>query len=297
MDVVLTYVNKNDSVWRDQFSSYTDIENADESSYYDNYDSLKYLLRGIDECMPFVDKVWLIVSTDSQVPEWIDREKVNIVLHKDIIPEKLLPTFNSNTIEPFMINIVNLSEQFVYFNDDMFPLSKMTKEDFFDNNGCPKIELHENYIPKKELLPFEKTLINTTKLVYEAFGIYSPMNHFWSDSHSVIPMLKSVSTEFFAKVRRSLIKTFSRFRQDYNAVIYMYPIYHFLKGLYSKSERTSGYCLVSDKSIDNIVDSIINPKCHILCLNDDNSSIEGNLHQRIVKALNQRFPNKSKYEL
>jgi hypothetical protein len=60
-----------------------------------DWGTLRYLFRGIAENMPFVRKVHLVVSHESQVPEWVNREEVHIVLHKDIIPAEFLPTFNS----------------------------------------------------------------------------------------------------------------------------------------------------------------------------------------------------------
>ena len=66
-----------------------------------------------------MENVFLLVSGETQVPSWVDRSVVNVVLHKDIIPERFLPTFNSTTIEMFMHRIPGLGEEFLYFNDDM----------------------------------------------------------------------------------------------------------------------------------------------------------------------------------
>jgi hypothetical protein len=81
--------------------------------------------------MPFVRTVHLVVSNVEQVPEWLDQSKIHVVLHKEIIPESLLPTFNSTTIEMFLYRIPGLAEHFIYSNDDMFPINSMSAEDFF----------------------------------------------------------------------------------------------------------------------------------------------------------------------
>ena len=52
------------------------------------------------------------------------------------MPKENLPTFNSNAIEMNMHKIKGLSEQFVYFNDDMFLTNKVFPEDFF-KDGLP----------------------------------------------------------------------------------------------------------------------------------------------------------------
>ena len=50
---------------------------------------------------------------------------MRIVRHEDYIPgEFLAQTFNSHTIELDFHRIPGLSEQFVYFNDDMFLLQQ-----------------------------------------------------------------------------------------------------------------------------------------------------------------------------
>ena len=84
--------------------------------------------------MQFIRTVHLVVSNKEQVPEWLDQSKVHVVLHEDIIPKELLPTFNSTTIEMFLHKIPGLAEHFIYSNDDMMPMNKMDVHDFF--NAC-----------------------------------------------------------------------------------------------------------------------------------------------------------------
>lgn len=91
--------------------------------------------------MPFIRNVYLVVSGESQIPDWIDRDEINVVLHRDIIPESLLPTFNSTTIEMYLHRIDGLSEHFIYSNDDMMPMNRMRAEDFFTDEGLPIYEL------------------------------------------------------------------------------------------------------------------------------------------------------------
>ena len=53
------------------------------------------------------------------------------MLHERIIPNELLPTFNSTTIEMYLHRIPDLAEQFIYSNDDMFPIRPLQISDFF----------------------------------------------------------------------------------------------------------------------------------------------------------------------
>ena len=120
MDIVITYVDGNDPVWKQDYEKYTNVPVM--QNRFRVWGTLKYLFRGIEKNMPFIRKVHLVVSGESQVPEWINRKEVNIVLHEDIIPHALLPTFNCNPREMHLHNIAGLDEEYLYFNDDIFPL-------------------------------------------------------------------------------------------------------------------------------------------------------------------------------
>ena len=116
MDAVITYVNGLDPVWQSEYSKCVGMETFLEKRFRD-WGTLKYLLRGICVNMPFVRNVYLVVSGDTQVPSWVDREQLRIVRHSDIIPSELLPVFNSQAIEMFLHRIEGLDEEFLYFND------------------------------------------------------------------------------------------------------------------------------------------------------------------------------------
>lgn len=85
--------------------------------------------------------------TCGQRPDFIDRsnQKLTLVDHKDYIPEGYLPTFNSNTIEMNLHRIKELSENFILFNDDVFPLLPIDENYYFiDDKVCD--EAVENII-------------------------------------------------------------------------------------------------------------------------------------------------------
>lgn len=69
------------------------------------------------------------------MPEWLNTEcpKLRIVRHEEYIPSEYLPTFNSNVIELNLHRILDLSERFINFNDDMFVIGETQKSDFFEN--------------------------------------------------------------------------------------------------------------------------------------------------------------------
>ena len=78
VDIVITYVDGLDPVWQRDYEKYTNRPVLEKR--FRDWGTLRYLFRGIAENMPFIRKVHLVVSHESQVPEWINREEVNVVL-------------------------------------------------------------------------------------------------------------------------------------------------------------------------------------------------------------------------
>ena len=96
--------------------------------------TLKYVFRGIEIFLPWVNKVFLV--TCGQVPDFLNLNaaKLRLVFHDEYIPNKYLPTFNSSTIIMNYFRIKDLSENFIIMNDDMYFLSYIPEEYYFINN-------------------------------------------------------------------------------------------------------------------------------------------------------------------
>ena len=106
MDIVITYVNGLDPVWLQSYAEHTKVPIT--TKRFRDWGFLPYLFRGIEQNMPFVRNVYLVVSGDSQVPEWINRDHVKVVHHEDFVPKEYLPTFNSNPLEMYLHRIEGL---------------------------------------------------------------------------------------------------------------------------------------------------------------------------------------------
>lgn len=95
--------------------------------------------------MPWANKIFLI--TCGHVPAFldIDHPGLRLVRHDEYIPGEYLPTFNSNTIEMNIHRIPDLSENFILFSDDVFPLRPIDEGYYFkDDKVCD--EAVENII-------------------------------------------------------------------------------------------------------------------------------------------------------
>ncbi|MCL1867214.1 MAG: stealth family protein [Oscillospiraceae bacterium] len=137
IDIVIIWVDGNDPEWLEEKRRYSPEVNTDSRvSRYRDWDNLRYLFRGIQTFAPWVNNVFLV--TCGHVPKWLNKEhpKLKTVKHEEYIPLEFLPTFSSHPIELNLHRINELSEHFVYFNDDMFLLKPTAKRDFF-KNGKP----------------------------------------------------------------------------------------------------------------------------------------------------------------
>lgn len=156
IDFVIPWVDGSDPEWCKRKAAHTgEIQTDERDERYRDWDILRFWFRAVETFTPWVNKIWFICDQDP--PEWLNREnlKLRIVRHKDYIPAEYLPTFSSHTIEHNLHRISGLSEQFVYFNDDMF-LLKPLKPSFFFRKGLPRDQATMNPLMTDELRRQEK---------------------------------------------------------------------------------------------------------------------------------------------
>lgn len=175
IDIVIPWVDGNDPVWRDKKNQFSPTEASDFDANinyrYESWDNLNYLLRAIEKFMPWYHRIFLI--TDNQTPDFlnVENEKLRIVDHKEYIPDKYLPTFNTHTIEMNMWRIKDLSENFVYFNDDVFPLQPIDEEYLFkDNMVCDEAIEGIIFPSKKASYMGRYEAINNMKIINRHFN-------------------------------------------------------------------------------------------------------------------------------
>ena len=150
IDLVIAYVDNQDPVWRKQFIDFCRQRNMNQKicelagDRYQDIGLINYQLKLVEKNMPWINKIYLLLSNIEQAPKNLS-DKVQIVLHKDFIFNEYLPTFNSTTIEMFLWNIKDLSEYFIYANDDMLPTKELSEKDFFEI-GMIKINFKSDYL-------------------------------------------------------------------------------------------------------------------------------------------------------
>lgn len=170
IDFVVTWVDMHDPEWEKRFAQHSgkinNMRNEVSEARFRDHGLLKYWFRGVEKFAPWVHKIHFVTS--GQKPEWLnpDHPKLKLVNHEDYIPGEYLPVFNSNLIEIYMHRIPELTEHFVYFNDDFFIIDHLPVERFF-KNGLPRdiAVFRMNF----GSAPWSKSLKNNIRIINRRF--------------------------------------------------------------------------------------------------------------------------------
>jgi len=149
IDLVYMWVDGSDPKWLKKKQGFLD-KKINTVGRYQNNEELKYSLRSIEKHIPWVRKIFIV--TDNQTPSFLDtnHSKIQIIDHSEIIPNEYLPSFNSSVIEHFIYNIPDLSEHFLFSNDDMFVNADLEPSFFFENR-IPIMRMLLDPLIKKKL--------------------------------------------------------------------------------------------------------------------------------------------------
>ena len=325
IDFVLTWVDGNDPSWKEKKAQYVNdsalLGNNDVR--YRDWDLLRYWFRAVEKYTPWVRKIFFV--TDGQIPEWLntDYTKVQVVDHNDFIPKEYLPTFNANTIEWNLHRIPELSEKFVYFNDDMFLKDYAKPEDFFINNlPCDKPEIGTLYAQgffehmlfnNMELLTRQFCLkknikdnlgkwikkqrpVDLVKLII--FGTKSYVPHLKSN-HIQISYLKSSFFTLWEREYDVIDRTCqNKVRSKDDVTSWCVRDWQLLKGLFFP-KKPIGKCFHTSSLSENdeIVKYLKGNKGKTICLNDSESERDFEKHKVLLSNIfEEKLPEKSSFE-
>ena len=169
IDIVYTYVNNTDKIWFEKMTKYTNTINHGRFNFFGE---IYFSLLSVQNFFNWVNKIYIIHDNQPFSLNFLNKEfqkKIKFIDHKDIIPHEYLPLFNSEVIECFIWKINNLSDFFIYLNDDIFFGNYIYYSDFFTNDNQLKIfySLRNNYY-SKEILQKNRYLIsyNNSELLF-----------------------------------------------------------------------------------------------------------------------------------
>lgn len=304
VDYVFTYVTMNDPQWLEEYNKYCSNDKKKDINDIERYKSyeemLRIKLRGCENAMKFLHgTVHMIVSNISQVPQWINRKKIHIVCHKDIIPQELLPTFNSNTIELFMHNIFGLSEHYIYSCDDTFLVRPLTYQMLFNSNGTVnmgfKWSLHNNEMYQYSWKNASTLACMNTKYINKT----SKPDTFLAPQHCHTPLIRSICEKLYDENKIALLNSCSRFREKKNIAHCFYTYWMKFHNKVNKPHYeyiTTNVIQINDNFIRDLK---TRNKIYSICVNDDNNAtIED--YKRLIDIIYDMFPflqKKCKYEL
>lgn len=292
IDAVIAYVNGDDPLWKQDYE--THVGESLMVKRFRDWGTLPYLLRGLEKNMPFVDKVFLVVSRESQAPEWLNRDKVKVVLHKDIIPEEYLPTFNPSVIEMFLHRIPGLGERYVYFNDDEFPVREVKEEELFPGGK-----------PTKQMFPGLNTVgsfmlmcKNSCRLARKAAGKKDSL-FYLRPQLSVTPMLRSACEEAFKACEKEIMASLTPLRSPGNYNQYFFSDYMLLTKKAVRKRISHTHFSMAITTADDIVKFLEKPRTSFVCINDVDMPRMRYLYskERILDGFNYLFNSKSIYEI
>ena len=326
IDFVITWVDSNDPKWLAEKEKYKpNQDNDDNKVRYREWDNLKYWFRAVEKYAPWVNKIHFI--TYGHIPKWLNTNnpKLNIVNHKDYIPKQYLPTFNSNTLEMFLHKIPDLSENFVYFNDDMF-LTDYTKEtDFFKNNlPCDSLALTA-IVPNGQKSGFDHCLLSNMNFINSHFKMKKvikqnllkwfnlrygasqirtllllPWNNFPGKkiSHLPISYKKKTFDKVWEVASDLLSETASdRFRNNFHVNHWIFQNWQQVTGKFYPRNINFGKMFLIDDNNEELIEAITNHEYKCLCINDAYELKNFNKAKKeINKALEYILPEKSSFE-
>lgn len=326
IDFVILWVDGSDPKWLKEKQKYdSSIVVDDAINRYRDWDNLKYWFRGVEKFAPWVNKIYFV--TWGHIPTFLNtkNEKIVIVNHKDICDEKYLPLFNSSAIEMNINKIKNLSNYFVYFNDDMFLIDYTEKTDFFykgkpcdeyaespiDANGKDEIFPHilinnmsiinRKYKKKKFLklnkylyfnLKYGKNLLRTlSQIPYRNYtGFYNP--------HIPQSFKKKYYDDIWINERDKVEETLSnRFRSKNDITQYLVRYIQLLEGDFYPRKSSFGKIFEISNNNKELISFIENQKSKVICLNDTDKNIDFEKSKKdINKAFEKILGEKSSFE-
>ena len=330
IDFVVTWVDGNDPAWQAEKAKHDpSYKKGNTDARYRDWDQFMYWFRAVEKYAPWVRCVHLV--TWGHLPPWINANhpKLKIVRHKDYIPEEYLPTFSSIPIELNFFRIQDLSEHFVYFNDDMLLGKPVTADDFF-SAGEPKYAAVT--VPVRNYRyngPFAHQLFSNVGMINSVFDFsavveahpekwfarcygqqagynknayrdaYVPGMFF---SHLGVPFRKTTCERVWNTLEKEMNETCThRFRTSTDIMHQLFSLWEIMEGTFCPVEQS--YYGVKfgtlSKELGKIEEAFSNEAYRMICLNDSVDVTKENFPEikaELDRILQKTFPEKSSFE-
>lgn len=301
IDLVYLWVDGSDPIWLEKKQRFIDKKTNTVGRYQDNGE-LRYSLRSVEKHIPWIRKIFIV--TDDQIPPFVDvnHPKIEIVYHSQIIPKEVLPTFNTSLMEYYIYNIPDLSEHFLFANDDTFVHADL-EPSFFFKDGVPIMRMIHNPLIKLKL-QLKKALninINTYRLAIEnaytlfqkRFKVFYPI----TPHHNIDACLKSdykaVVEDVFKENIESMYPNRFRHKSDTHRILINYFALYNKTGVLKYVGRKESCRIRVHKTDYQKYISKYNPM--LFCLNDTEHATDDH-RSHVEPFLKKLFPQKASFE-
>ncbi len=347
IDLVIPWVDGNDPAWKAERNEWKNkLESASGSKLgggvldqdannhmrYQSWDNLQYWFRAVEQNLPWFNKIFFV--TWGHVPDFLNTNhpKLRIVNHKDYIPAEYLPTFNSNTIEMNYHRIEDLSENFIMFNDDCFPLQPIDKSYYFQNDCICEEAIETPIVPtvyndhdttrrwaclvrvndimfinrhfkKREVQAknYDKWFSPSYEELLKRNESMSYWNNFcgFRNPHLQNSVKKSTLKHLWDIEPDTLDRTSkSKFRGDYDVNQWLIRYWQICEGNFIPRKTLGKFSALEMSNVNDIAAGIRQKKWQSICINETCTSEEFIQIKRIINsALEEIFPDKSSFEL
>ncbi len=301
IDLVYLWVDGNDPKWLKKKQLFMDKKINTVGRYQDNQE-LKYSLRSVEKHLPWIRKIFIV--TDNQIPAFLDtcHPKIEIVYHSEIIPEKILPIYNSVIIEYFIYKIPDLSEHFLYANDDTFINTNLSPS-FFFKDDIPIVRMTYSPLFKTEMQlkkalnlrtnNYRLSIENAYKLFEKKFNVFYPV----TPHHNIDAYLKSdykavVEDVFKEELEANFLNRF-RSNTDIQRILFSYYALANKRGILTYVNRKESCRIRVHKTDYQKFIAKYNP--NLFCLNDTEHATD-NDRAYIQPFLEKLYPVKAEFE-
>ena len=255
IDAVILWVDGSDRKLAEKRNRYLALEKKTVAhqgalpSRFASSDEIRYCVLSILTFAPFVRNIFLV--TDEQDPDLDEDIRTSfperagclkIVDHKEIFRgyEQYLPTFNSSSIQALIWRIEGLSENFIFFNDDVILIREIKQEDWFIGNrpvlrgkwllppyrkiagNNLKVLINKHIRNKKDYQPKISFYIRQWK----SASLLGMKGRYFFQCHTPHPLRRTTLENFFAKNGELLEKTISYRFRDHEQIIAPSVAYH-----------------------------------------------------------------------
>ncbi|MEY4554073.1 MAG: hypothetical protein RL197_500 [Actinomycetota bacterium] len=286
IDAVYLWVNDQDPIWQAKRAQYRPISESAVSAGKARFRQFNELLTSIKLLAvnaPFVRRVFIVVDEQTPDLETLGNQlpfEVVLVNHSEFIPKSYLPTFNSRAITAHLHLIPDLSERFIYLNDDVFIARPSVLSDWFVGDQ-PVLRFTETRFLERGSLAESEVLYRAR---WKGFDLARATGWNVSDQmpeHAPYPLTKSIMKSVWTKFPDAMAETAgSRFRTADSVLPELMAFYFAIGSGLAKYPARSSYKYVpmnEASALAPLIDLALHPNRFLtLCLNDVSVVDRGN---------------------